>query len=290
MTTIKESAKIVSLNELLFPVQIINNPNETNSEYAKIVVGQTYDKGEMHLNYCSPRYELVPNNDIFPNIEAVLKGNNIKYTVTYRHIDHVRFYADYIITDKKYEYSVNGGDKIQPQISVQHSYNGLTKYVILFGYFRLICSNGLVIPLKEMNEFNLSITGKHTQNIKNSFLMLNQMLVNFSNNAKQITHEITKKYEVMADRYVPNMEDRINEVLSATGIIAVDNTKLNTVELITSIVNKEANDTSLPYGGIVNDWLIYNGINQYIHDESLNKKIPEKRREIDQKVMEFMLT
>ncbi|MFW6246713.1 MAG: DUF932 domain-containing protein [bacterium] len=289
MATIKSTSEIISLDQLLFPVEVINNPNQTNSEYSKIVVGQTYDNGEMHLNYCSPVYELVPNTDIFPNVEDILKGNDIPFTVTYRHINHVRFYADYIITDDAYAYRVQGGDLIRPSLSVQHSYNGLTKYAINFGYFRLVCSNGLVIPLEEMNEFNLSITGKHTRVIQKSFALLNNMLVNFANNAKQITTSITHKFEVIAERAVLNPEDRLKEVLASSGIIAVENSKFNTVEDIMGRIRKEANDTSLPYNGQINDWLIYNGINQYINDDTLNKKVPEKRREIDQQVFGYIL-
>ena len=289
MTTIKSTSATLSLNELLFPVQLIENPNQTNSEYSKIVVGQTFDNGEMHLNYCSPRYELVPNVDIFPNIEDILRGNGISFTVTYRHINHVRFYADYVITDDDYAYRVKGGDLIRPKLTVQHSYNGLTKYAINFGYFRLICSNGLVIPLEEMDMFNLSIVGKHTKVITRSLAMLNQMLVSFANNAPEITGAITRKFEVMGDRVVTDVSDRILEVVSASGIIAVENSKFNTVEDILARITKEANDTALPYNGVVNDWLIYNGINQYINDDTLNKAIPEKRRETDQKVMQYIL-
>ena len=289
MATVKSTAAIIGLSELLFPVNMIDNPNQTNSEYSKIVVGQTFDNGEMHLNYCSPRYELVPNADIFPNVEDILKGNGISFTVTYRHINHVRFYADYIITDDDYAYRVQGGDLIRPKLTVQHSYNGLTKYAINFGYYRLVCSNGLVIPLEEMSEFNLSIVGKHTKVIQKSLAMLNQMLVNFANNAPEITGAITRKFEVMGDRVVTDVADRILEVVSASGIIAVENSKFNTVEDIMARITKEANDTALPYNGVVNDWLIYNGINQYINDDTLNKAIPEKRRETDQKVLEYIL-
>jgi hypothetical protein len=289
MTTIKSTSEIISLEELLFPVGVINNPATTNSEYSKIVVGQTYENGEMHLNYCSPVYQLVENEKIFPNIEDILNGNGIGFTVTYRHINHVRFYADYVITDDEYAYRVQGGDLIRPKLTVQHSYNGLTKYAINFGYFRLVCSNGLTIPLQEMSDYNLSITGKHTKVITRSLALLNNMLVNFANNAKQITTSITDKFEVMGDRYVANPNDRIKEVLAASGIIAVENNNLNTVDNILSRITKEANDTALPYNGKINDWLIYNGINQYINDDTLNKKIPEKRREIDQNVLEYMI-
>lgn len=287
---IKEGAKIVTLNDLLFPVELIDNPNRTNSEYSKIVVGTLSDGGDPQicLNYCSPRYELIPNADIFPKIEETLNNNNISYTAEYSHINNVRFYVNYRITDERYGYKMlnsNGGDKIQPILNVQHSYNGLTKYKITFGYFRLVCTNGLTIPVKEMKDFNLSISGKHTETIKHSFLKLDEMLKYFSENCLQITLAITSKYESLAGKMVVNVEDRIKEVLNAVKINAVETKNLNTVDFITEKIN---NETHL-YNGKVNDWLIYNSINQYIFNDSINIAAPEKRQENDSLVLEYML-
>ena len=69
----------------------------------------------------------------------------------------------------------------------------------------------------------------------------------------------------------------------------VDNSKFNTMNDITNRITAEANKTGLGYNGRVNDWLIYNGINQYINDDNLNIASPEKRREKDSKVLEYML-
>lgn len=289
MAIVKSTSAIMTLEEMLFPVELIENPANVNSAHANIVVGQVPGVGEMQLNTCSPVYELVPNKDIFPNIEDILNGNGVSFTVTYRHIDYVRFYADYIITDDDYAYRVADGDLVRPKLCVQHSYNGQTKYAIIFGYFRMICSNGLVVPLEEMEDFNLSITGKHTKVITESLSLLNEVLVNFVNNAKQITGSITDKFELLAKRLVDKPAKRIEEILGACGITAVENSKFNTVEDILNRIRKEANDTALPYNGKINDWLIYNGINQYINDEDRYKTAPEKRREIDQKVFEYIL-
>jgi len=277
------------INDILFDVEIIDNPNLTNSEYSKIVVGQT-PEGEMDLNYCSPRYELIPNSDIFPNVEEVLNSNGIEFDVTYQHINHVRFYADYEITDKRYTYTMNNTtDDIVPMLRVQHSYNGLTKYRIVFGYFRMVCTNGLVIPVQEMNEFNLVIVGKHTDSIKKSFAKLDTLLRNFVDGAKEITTEITRKYEILGGHWVANVQDRLTEVLEASKVIIVDTSKFNTLNDITNRINEEANNDDLGYDGKVNDWLIYNGINQYLNDNDRNIAAPEKRMETDSKVFEYML-
>jgi hypothetical protein len=278
-----------TLNDILFPVEVRDNLTPANSENSKVVVGQL-NGADFALNYCSPRYELVPNSDIFPKIEEILDNHGIEYTKEYFHTDNVRFYVDYTITDARYSYHMNGtSDVICPMLRVQHSYNGMTKYRIMFGYFRLVCSNGLVIAVEDMKQFNLCLTGKHTKAIQGSLLQLTKLMDTFVVDAKNITMTIARKYEILRSHTIVNVQERIEEVLKYAGIIAVENSKFNTVQHIYNTVMSEANKDGLGYGGIVNDWLIYNGINQYLHDNTLNIAAPEKRIETDSKVFEYML-
>jgi hypothetical protein len=278
-----------TFEELLFPVKVIENKMNTNSEYSKIVIGKIDGKNKA-LNYCSPRYELVPNKSIFPKINEILDAHKIKYDVTYFHIDNVRFYVDYVITDKRYIHTMKGTtDTIQPMLRVNHSYNGQTKYKIIFGYFRFICTNGLVIAVQEMKQYNLCLTGKHTKAIQESFEKLDVILNDFSEGAKKITKAITKRYDILGGHWVENVNDRIKEVLEFAGIRTVDNKNFDTILHIKSIVTSESNNPTLGYNGKINDFLIYNGINQYIHDNSRNVAAPEKRAEVDSKVFEHML-
>lgn len=281
---------ICSLEELCFPVVINDNPRKTNREYSKVITG-IIDEEEMDLNYCSPVYQLVENKEIFPNIENVLNINKIEFEVSYKHINYVRFYADYVITDSRYAYKMNNtNDVIQPMIRVQHSYNGLTKYRIIFGYFRLVCTNGLTVPIEEMEEFNLCIVGKHTDSIKHSFVELNEMLRYFASDALLITGTIVGKFELLGSKWTDKPMERIEEILTANKIIMIDTSKFNTLNDIMERIMYEANMPNLGYNGRVNDWLIYNGINSYICDDSRNIVAPELRIEKDQKVLEYMLT
>lgn len=288
---VASTPKIVSLQELLFPVEIRDEELDSNSEYEKRVIGIGIGKdgSDKLLNQCSPRYELVANSDIFPNIEQVLIANSIEYEVTYTHIGNVKFFADYRITDDRYSHTIATGDKIQPMLRVQHSYNGLVKYKIIFGYFRIVCENGLVLPVEEMKKYNLVITGKHTESIKKSFTKLNSLLVYFAAEADTITKEITKKYEQLASNKVTDLKKRLEEVLEASKINAVENAKFNTIDDIAQRVEREMNHNGLGYNGKANDWLIYNGINQYLNDNDRNIVSPEKRMETDSKVLEYML-
>lgn len=278
---------VVTLDELLFPVWVEDETIASNSDYSKRVVGLVNDNPFL-LNQCSPRYELIPNKDIFPTIEQVLTKNGIQYEANYRMVNNARFYADYLINDPRYIYNIQGTtDKIYPKISVDHSYNGLTKYNIVFGYFRMICTNGLVIPVKEMNMFNLNISGKHTEAIKRSFVELDYVLKNFANNAHNVVGAINAKFDFLGGKVVVNVEDRVKEVLNAVKINIIDNSKQNTMQFITNIINHESK--AIGMGGDVSDWLIYNGVNQYIDNDSLNIAVPEVRRAKDSAVLEYLL-
>lgn len=286
---IKEGAKICQLDDICFEVEMHDNPRKTNKEYSKVVTG-IIDGEEMDLNYCSNVYALIKNENIFPEIEQVLFNSAIDFNVEYKHINHVRFYADFNITDERYAYYMKGtNDKIMPQIKVQHSYNGLTKYKIVFGYFRLVCSNGMTIAVQEMNEFNLSIVGKHTDVVLHSFEKLSEMLRMFVDNAEEVTNRITEKYELLAEKSIVDPALRIEEILKANKITAVDNAKINTIDNILNRIVEEAKDDKLGYNGEINDFLIYNGINQYLNDDEINIKMPEVRQELDSKVFEWML-
>lgn len=278
-----------TLTEICFPVEIRDEPMWCNQEYSRMVIG-TIDGEEKKLNQMGNAYELVPNSDIFPKIEKVFNAQNIKFLVCYTHIKHAQFYANFRITDVRYAYTMTGtNDMIFPMLSVQHSYNGKTKYKIVFGYFRLVCTNGLVIPVAEMDQYNLKITGKHTDSILGSIEKLKELLIYFSENANVVTTAITAKFERLNSHKVVNVETRIKDVLKASGIIAVENNKFNTVNDLMNRISAEANKVGLGYNGRVNDWLVYNAINQYLHDDNRNIAFPEIRAENDSKVLEYML-
>jgi len=277
------------LKDLIFPVEVIDNPNRTNREYSKIVVGQI-DGDEFDLNYCSPRYELVPNADIFPVVENILNAHGIAFTAEYNHTNHARFYGSYVITDDRFAYTMKGtNDKIRFIWNFQHSYNGLTKYKGIAGFYRLVCSNGLVVPIEEMDEYNLVIQGKHTSSILKSLEQFSQIMEHVTNNLGEIKKSIVKKYEILGDANVKKPEDRVVEVLKANKIGIIDNVRGNTMTEILGMIQKESNMTGLGYNGKVSDWLVYNAINHYINNDAFNIAPPEKRREIDSKVLEYML-
>lgn len=294
----KGGRTVCNLEDFNYEVEVIDNPFLCNEESEKWVMGVLGGE-EFFIQACSDRYELVKNVDIFPNIEKILIDNGIEFTADYSHTKNVRFYANYIITDTRFGYVMNGtNDRIQPIIRVQHSYNGLTKYKIVFGFYRLVCSNGMTIPVAEMSAYNLCITGKHTASILGSLEQLDNILKTFVNDYKEIKTNIVEKYEILGGRWVENVADRITEVLNENKISAIENGNFNTVQDILGRITREANGTiknekgvevPLGYDGKVNDFLIYNGINAYLNDDKLNIAAPETRMEKDSRVFEWML-
>lgn len=289
MTTIDKQRKAglieCTLNDILFPVEkVLYTDCDANSDYAYDIFGYIGDEQKKtRLNSCSNRYELVENSKIFIPAREILLSKNIKFEETYMHLNNARFYAEYKIMDQPYLVGGNPDDKIFPMMKVQHSYNGLTKYLISFGYYRLVCTNGLTIPVKEKDDFNIAVMGKHTTSIKASLEKLSNALDLFANEG----NKYLVNFDHMADRAIMNVQDRIVEVMEAAKISIVDNKNVDTMDYVMSIIEREATDF---YGGVTNDWLIYNSINQYIFDDDLNVKTPEVRNEMDKNVLQFMLS
>lgn len=288
-TTEKKGTTFCTLAELCFPVELIDNPNKTNQEYSKVVRG-VIDGEEIDLNYCSPRYELVPNEMIFPKVEEILNDHKIPFTVNYSHTNNARFYGSYTIEDPRFSYKMLGtNDVIKFIWNFQHSYNGLTKYKGIAGFYRLVCSNGLVVPIEELKEYNLVVQGKHTSSILHSLEQFSNILVKVVTDIEKVKTSIVGKYEILGERWRTKPESRIEEVLTACKIAVIDNSKFNTLNEIMNTISSEANNVGLGYNGKINDWLIYNGINRYIHNDNRNIAAPEKRRETDSTVLEYML-
>lgn len=286
----KQGLTVSSLNDICFPVELRDNPRNTNREYSKVVTG-IIDGQEFDLNYCSPRYELVPNSEIFPKIGEILDEQGIAYNAYFSHTNHARFYGKFVITDQRFAHNFGGkNDVIRFIWNFEHSYNGLTKYKGLAGYYREVCSNGLMVPIQEMQDHNLEVQGKHMGAILKSLKEFKGVLTYTIDNLKTVSGSIIAKYELLGGRMVTKPEDRIREVLEATKSGIVETKNFNTIDNITARVMSEAHKKTMRYNGKVNDWLIYNGINQFFNDDTLNITPPEKRREKDSKVLEYMLS
>ena len=121
-------------------------------ELSSIMPGITFPSRHDHaivdaqgniLSFCSDNYNLRPNSTLFQPLEEQMKSEKIPFDrkVTIR--EGTRFYVDYIIGERVKGPSVND---ILPKFSVWNSYDGTLRTVLKFGFYRVVCSNGLAVP------------------------------------------------------------------------------------------------------------------------------------------------
>jgi hypothetical protein len=152
------------------------------------------------------------------------------------------------------------------------------------GYFRVICSNGLVIPFEGKEASAYYIKGKHTNKLSNSLETLHSKLLSFASD----NNIIVQKYKVLTDTIVHNWSDRLLEVLNATKVAATES-QLASIE---ATIRTEAN--TLGMGSNISDWLIYNGINYHIYNGvnskgNTRKALTTVLETEDKKVLMYML-
>lgn len=271
-----------TLNELFFPVKIVEVSDYipgmlTTSENEYMVIGEVEPGVEKLLYSCSRQYKLVPNQELFNPIEEQLRANNINFTVTYQHNNHKKFYADYVLDDYKFNVGGKNKDVIKPKIQIQHSYDGGMKFNIIFGIFRMVCSNGLSIPLEGTEQYAYNVSGKHTKNIE-------QIIAGFQKNLELFIKDWGKKeilniFKTMTEKKVKSIAERTKEVAEFTKF------PMRLINDAIEIAERERVTLGYVEG---NDWLVYNGLNEVLFSRKTIRHL-EKKNEIDAKVLNAML-
>jgi hypothetical protein len=278
-----------NVQDILFPVCVVKSQKLTGIKAKPkcrySVIGRI--NGEIQqLSTCGDRYNLISNKALIMPILMLLSG--YKYEVKIRTINDSAFEIKILITDKRLAIKVgNKGDYIYPMIGLNRSYDSGSKYFMYGGYYRIICSNGLTVPVENTEHFE--IRGKHTEKLNDTLAKMRNVVKSIIKNAKKAT----KKFEVMYDTKVENYGDRVIEVMNASGLTPVktgetkkgkwENTK-NLDHVLATIRSEmaELGETK------ANNWLIYNGINRYIFDDEMNVKNDDVRKELDKKVLELL--
>ena len=291
-----EGFKSATYEEITFPVKKEKPSYDCNPDCSHDILG-FIDQRWLRLATCSDVYNLVSNSDMFKPIRNEFVNRNIKFEEKYLMRGNSQFFGEFIIKDNPYKVA-GTEDIIYPKFMVQRSYDTKIMYNISAGLFRQICLNGLNVPVINISEINLmvgekivsgseletfnttTIGGKHTKQLDKSLLMLKQSIDIFMN----IAHKYSSNFNLMAEHAIENIEDRILEVTKAAKYSLGNNPKA-AMEYIKGIINKEAIDL---YGGVTNDFLVYNGLNSYIYN-STDKKSPEVKQNNDRQILSVML-
>jgi hypothetical protein len=265
------------LKALFFGVEKVPNENlfkdpeiTFNSNLTHSIVVQTA-KGPKIVKSCSKGYGLMSNEELMSPIIERLEGKyNVEAKVT--QFNHSKFYTDFIIKDK--EIPIIKKDMIFPRIRMNNSYDGSVKYQFSFGFYRLVCENGMTAP----------VTGMQSNNIK---------LRHTPGNSVGAMDKTMKAIEVFLEQ-APEI---------AKGYQDLAKTKLNwekAMELVEKVLEetkfpKKAKDEAiarltLEHGTMdlpLSEYLVYNALNYALYKSSSNMKTHKKDR-IDMQVLKYI--
>ena len=232
--------------------------------YEKVIISN-----DKIVNIVSDSYGHLPNIDFFGQMENKLLENNISTLTRSFNKDDRSFKAEYILNDDKYQVSVkdikdnNGNiiksDLVRPLISLINSYDGSCKTTASFGYYRVVCQNGLHIC-----KTNLGFSTKHSSNIIQIVMPeLDAIINNFMSNE---FFDIKKKFEVLAETPIKDMKKYVKFICKETGIFKFEKSDKN------SDPSKNANDVmdiilkeSKYFNAIPNLFNGYNAFNETLH-------------------------
>ena len=105
------------------------------------------DEHKNILNYCTEGYSLVENKKIFLPIEEKLRSGKVDFIRQVRTVTDSQFYVTYLLKSK----NTKKLGELYPRLTIVNSYDGKVKFRHEFGWFRLVCTNGLTRPHGETN-------------------------------------------------------------------------------------------------------------------------------------------
>lgn len=269
----------MDINQLYFPVekvalsQITKGVFETPSGMTHAIVATKPDGQKRLLTYCSNKYTLLKNEDIFiPLLNEVQKNFNIK--VKARMDNYSKFFVDIILQGTKLGFGPKKNDDIVPKIRIYNSYDKSLIYRHRGGMHRLVCTNGLTLPIEELSQ-QRSLHTPSLNKVMRDAKSLMETLEILQNNYE----ELCDTYFEIYDQSVGDIELRVEEV--------VENTKFPihfTGEVIERIM-QERNTLGLKN---FNDWLVYNGFNYSLNHNEDMPLTQDKREKLDETILDYL--
>lgn len=224
-----------------------NSLMTTNSKDEYSIVGYT-DKGKMLLNTCSERYKVVKNEEILLPLMELLEKQlgtiQVKRVVSE---NNARFSVQ--IAPVKKGLSIG---EIVPMFKFSNSYDGTVMANLTGGLFRLVCSNGASVPVKDKFK---SYTFKHNDERIFNIGEVNEMVFAYLNEFASVTEKI----KVLKSVSVSDINEVIAEMVKGTLFPKKALEQAKSRSLQESITESED----------MNLWLAYNGLNYVLnHDRS----------------------
>lgn len=268
-------------------------------ELSSILPGKSFPRSNDHaildedgniLSFCSSTYNLRENQTLYKPLEKLLKENKLPFDRKIKIIDGTKFYVDYIIRERLQSLTVND---ILPKFSIWNSYDGTVKTVLKFGFYRVVCANGLMRPMGN----SVNIAKKHRKaahaedGIDLSIASSNQIVDSvkgFLTEVKQDMLVYEQMNAVKAD--LSNILSLSEKLKLSKNILetAVDRFKLETsTEGNLTYVN-ENGEVVKHDGSPATLYTVYNALNFAIYNNNA-KELPEAKLKRDQMILQEIL-
>lgn len=102
------------------------------------------------INGVSDNYSFIPSTKVIEDIRQ-LGWHPVSAEQRQSRLSSTKEYGQHIIKFEKQDglIKLNGVDKVKPQVIFMNSHDAKSSFRFYAGLFRLVCSNGLVIPVKD---------------------------------------------------------------------------------------------------------------------------------------------
>lgn len=287
----QNSSSTESLKKLFAPVSKV--------ELSSILPGKTFPRANDHaildqhgniLSFCSSTYNLRENQTLYSPLEQMMNEQKIPFDRKIKIVEGTKFYVDYIIRDRVKSLTVND---ILPKFSVWNSYDGTLKTVLKFGFYRVVCSNGLTRPVGN----TVNIAKKH----RKAASAEDGMDLSIASNS-QIVHSVQQflsevKQDMEVYEQMNNVVADVNKILQLSDKLKFSKNILDTA--VERFKMETATNRSLTYvnenGEMVTHdgspstlYTVYNAINYAIYNCN-PKELPEAKLKRDQLVLAEVL-
>lgn len=212
------------------------------------------------LNKVSKDYKLVQHHEaLYKALDAIITNHpefGIPEIVTHFTNNGGRMYAKMIFPEA---IKIQGDDPVKPQVVLTNSADLSKRFTLLFGAFRLICSNGMVIPDSRFKD-NVLIKSLHKNGTLDLDDAISKMMVGFESFSESIGiwKAYTEKFITMEEFEVVMKGSTLSE---------------NQVKEVLQIPLRgfEGNLAGSFLSGSVNAWKAYNAATQWITDNNKNE-------------------
>ncbi len=212
------------------------------------------------VNVVSNSYGHIPNELFFKKAEQMLIDADLNYHRQTINRSDRTFSMDFIIEDKSQFKIKNDNDPILPMLRFTNSYDGREKTSGHFGFYRLVCSNGL-----HVSESQLDFSLKRTKNgIHLLMPKLNGLFDKFLENE---FYTITKKFDKLKEVKIMDTKKFVQEILEKTKLFRYECSDKNhdpskKSREVLEILDHEA----IMLNEAPNLWLGYNAFNAVLHN------------------------